>query len=80
MIQAIENGYDVPASYRDYKSVQKQNEKHRLERDTLKACMFCDDVGFRYSTSEQYPDGAMRRCTHDSTVESRIMPEPKNTS
>jgi len=75
MIQAIENDYDPPASYRDHKTVQKEDERQQLERDALRACKLCDDAGFRHIKNEKYPSGAMRLCTHDPTIEARISSE-----
>lgn len=72
MIHSIEKNYDVPPSYRDHQTVQKKEERRQLERHALKACTLCDDAGFRYIENEQYPNGAMRQCSHDPAVESRI--------
>src|SRR6266446_5229550 len=34
-------------------------------------CALCDDKGFRYVRSNQYPTGAMRQCSHNPKVETR---------
>ena len=80
MIQAIENNYDVPASYLDQKARQIQDERQQHQHDAVSNCMLCDAAGFRYIKNEQYPNGAMRQCTHDPAIEGRISADAQNGS
>jgi hypothetical protein len=76
MIQAIEGNYQAPPSYYDEK--RKRMDRERLEAAHAKqsACPICRGTGFRTIKSGQYPNGAMRECTHDSAIESQIPSEP----
>jgi hypothetical protein len=75
MIQAIENNYDVPGSFPDRQEAHQSKERQQRRSEAIRACTFCDERGFRYITSKEYPNGAMRLCTHDPAVENRIAPE-----
>jgi hypothetical protein len=69
MIQAIENDYELPASYLDHKDKQHETVARTVARGKTRGCALCDDKGFRYVRSDQYPTGAMRQCTHNPKVE-----------
>jgi len=71
MIQAIENNYDLPPSYLDHKNKQQDRQTRQSALDKIRLCPLCDDKGFRYVRSEEYPNGAMRQCTHDRDIETR---------
>jgi hypothetical protein len=71
MIQAIENNYDPPASYLDHKIKQNESRARQAAKDKMRNCPICDDKGFRQVRSAQYPSGAMKQCTHDSSIESQ---------
>jgi hypothetical protein len=71
MIQAIENNYEAPTSYFDIVEKQHERAASTAAQATIRECALCDNRGFRYITSSRYPDGAMRQCTHDATVESQ---------
>src|SRR5258706_39017 len=72
MIHAIETNYQVPSSYRAHKREQQASDERRMAQDIINACALCDSAGFRYVKSKQYPDGAMRRCTHLPVTETTI--------
>jgi hypothetical protein len=89
MIQAIENNYEAPTSY--FEHVEKQREQAAITaaQAAIRECAFCDDNGFRYIRNSTYPQGAMRQCTHDTTIESEhtangptslISPDAQNRS
>src|SRR6185437_11013676 len=65
MIDAIENKYDLPASYWDLKNNASKIRALGRMRENIEGCGLCDDKGFREVFSDQYPNGAMRQCTHD---------------
>src|SRR5258706_5003264 len=68
MIQAIENDYELPASYLDYEDKQREKINRTLTESKMRSCALCDDKGFRYVRSAQYPTGAMRQCSHNPRV------------
>jgi len=55
-----------------------EKEKVSLAREAVRACAICDSTGFHYFTNAQYPNGAMRQCTHDPAIEGRISPDAQN--
>lgn len=69
MIQAIENNYELPASYLRYKDKQREMSRRTLAEGKVRSCGLCDEKGFRYVRGYQYPTGAMRQCSHNSKVE-----------
>ena len=66
MIQAIEGNYQVPLSYLDEKTKRKDRERLEAAQTAKSACAICEGTGFRNIKAAQYPNGAMRECTHDS--------------
>lgn len=71
MIQAVENNYEVPRAYLDHEDNQHTEVQRVDSEKKVRRCSICDDKGFRYVRSLQYPTGAMRQCTHDSKIEAR---------
>lgn len=69
MIQAIEGNYEAPRSYLEEKRKRKDRELIEATRAIKAACAICNGTGFRNIRTAQYPNGAMRECTHDPTVE-----------
>ncbi len=45
------------------------NNKHR---NAIEECSLCDSNGNRLVINEKYPRGAVKKCTHDLTVESKF--------
>ena len=70
MIQAIENNYEGPTSYLEQRKQQKDMEALTTAQAAVRDCVICDNTGFRYIRNSRYPQGAMRQCTHDATIES----------
>jgi hypothetical protein len=75
MIQAIEGNYQVPQSYRDEKRKRRDRERLEAAHAEKSACAICGGTGFRNIKNAQYPNGAMRKCTHDPAIESQIPSE-----
>jgi hypothetical protein len=69
MIQAMESSYALPASYLDHKNKQQEQGERELAKSKIQNCPICDEKGFRYTESIQYPSGAMRQCTHEPISE-----------
>lgn len=72
MIQAIENNYDLPASYLDHKIKQRTGAARKTAERKMLNCTLCDDKGFRRVRTDEFPTGAMRKCTHDPGIEAQI--------
>jgi hypothetical protein len=72
MIQAIEENYQAPLSYLEEKQRLKDRQRADAAQAAKSVCAFCGGTGFRQVRSEQYPNGAMRECTHDPAIESQI--------
>jgi hypothetical protein len=72
MIEAIEKNYAVPLDFLQDK--QKEKERRNLEtaQAATRACAICDGTGYRRVKSEKYPTGAVKKCTHDPAIESKI--------
>lgn len=71
MIQAIENNYDLPPLYLDHKTEQREEQVRKVTEHKIRLCTLCDDKGFRHICNHQYPNGAMRKCTHNDDAERR---------
>jgi len=73
MIRAIERNYEMPPDYQQVK--QKEADRQRLiaEHERVTACPFCRDMnGWRKIITDHYPDGAMRKCSHDPAKENQL--------
>lgn len=75
MIQAIEGNYEAPISYIEEKRKRKDKEKLQAAQAVKATCAICKGTGFRYIKTPQYPEGAMRQCTHNPAIESQIPSE-----
>jgi hypothetical protein len=75
MIQAIDGAYQVPPSYLEEKRNQKDRKFLEATQAAKSACAICSGTGFRQIKNAQYPNGAMRQCTHDPSIELRISSE-----
>lgn len=71
IIAAIEGNYELPPAYLE---AQERRREAQLT-DQLKAiaenCRFCDSSGWRRIRTKEHPNGAMKRCSHKSEVESK---------
>jgi hypothetical protein len=72
MIQAIENNYELPESFRQYQQGEGERQARDLARNAIAACDLCDDTGYRYVKTATDFHGAMRQCSHDPEIESKI--------
>jgi hypothetical protein len=71
LIAAIEENYTLPDTY-----LQEQEKKRRSvmadsAKSAAKSCPFCDQNGWRRVVTPNYPNGAMKRCTHDPKAEAK---------
>jgi hypothetical protein len=71
LIAAIEGNYTLPALYVEEREKKQQVLKAKEEKPAIEQCLLCDEKGWRRVRNEQYPNGAMKRCTHDPETESK---------
>lgn len=72
MIEAIEKNYNVPLDFLQDKQKEKERQQLESRQAVISACTLCDPAGYRFVKSERYPNGAMKKCTHDPAIESKI--------
>lgn len=72
MIEAIENNYSAPLDYLQDKQKRKERQQLEERQVIIRTCSLCDASGHRFVKSERYPNGAMKKCTHDPAIESKI--------
>lgn len=72
IIQAIEGNYAAPVTYLQEKLKQQEREKLEEAQAATRACAICAGTGYRRVKSDKYPNGAMKKCTHDPAIESKI--------
>jgi len=61
----------LPALYLEAEAKKSQAMKAKAQKSAVEVCPLCDENGWRRVKSEQYPRGAMKRCSHDRATESR---------
>jgi hypothetical protein len=71
LVAAIEGNYTLPALYLEEQEKKQQALKAKEQRSGLERCPLCDEQGWRRVKSEQYPKGAMKRCSHDPQIEAK---------
>ena len=72
MIEAIEKNYAPPLDFLQDRQKEKEREQLKSAQEATRACAICSGTGFRRVKSERYPNGAMKKCTHDPAIESKI--------
>ena len=71
LVTAIEGDYTLPALYLEEQEKKQQALKGRQQKSGIERCSLCDEQGWRRVKSEQYPKGAMKRCSHDPQAEAK---------
>lgn len=71
LIAAIEGNYSLPTSYLEEQENKQKALKAKEQRSVIESCSLCDEKGWRRVKSKQYPDGAMKRCSHDPNIEAK---------
>jgi hypothetical protein len=72
LITAIEGNYTLPVTYLEEQEKKQKAVATNEKAATIAACGLCDERGFRFIKSERYPNGAVKPCTHDPKIESKI--------
>lgn len=71
LIAAIEKNYTLPVAYLEEQERKRQAQKTKDSKVATRGCSLCDQSGWRRVRTPEYPNGAMKRCTHDPTVEAK---------
>jgi hypothetical protein len=71
LVAAIEGNYTLPALYLEEQEKKQQGLRAKEQRSGIEQCALCDEQGWRRVKSEQYPNGAMKRCSHDPQAEAK---------
>lgn len=71
LVAAIEGNYALPIAYLEEQKREQQALKSKASKAVTQACQLCDPKGWRRVRTAQYPDGAMKRCSHDPDVEAK---------
>ncbi len=71
LVAAIEGNYTLPALYLEEQEKKQQALRAGDQKSEIERCSLCDENGWRRVKSEQYPNGAMKRCSHDQKIEAK---------
>lgn len=71
LVAAIEGNYTLPALYLEEQEKKQQALRAGEQKSGIESCSLCDRQGWRRVKSEQYPSGAMKRCSHDPQAEAK---------
>ena len=71
LITAIEKNYTLPVAYVEEQEKKRQIWKANEAKEMIEGCRFCDSNGWRRIRTPEYPNGAMKRCSHDHDVEAK---------
>jgi hypothetical protein len=71
LIGAIEGNYTLPVAYLEEREKKRQAAKVGENKATIEACQLCDYNGWRRIRTPEQPNGAMKRCSHDSKIEAK---------
>jgi hypothetical protein len=71
LIAAIEGNYTLPVAYQEEQERKQQATESREGKAANESCQFCDPNGWRRIRTPEYPNGAMKRCTHKPEVEAK---------
>jgi len=71
LIAAIEGNYTLPVTYLEERERKQQATKAREGKSTTEACQLCDANGCRRIRTTEHPNGAMKRCSHDTQTEAK---------
>ncbi|MDQ3816278.1 MAG: hypothetical protein M3362_01140 [Acidobacteriota bacterium] len=73
LIAAIEKNYALPVAYLEEREKEQQAIKKKAAKAAAENCALCDSGGWRRVKTPKYPDGAMKKCTHDQVIESKYL-------
>ena len=71
LIAAIEGNFNLPVAYLEEQEKKRKAETSAAAKAAADGCQFCDHSGWRRVRTPNYPDGAMKKCTHSAEIESK---------
>jgi hypothetical protein len=71
LIAAIENNYTLPVAYLEKQAKKREAVSSNEARAATERCNLCDLKGWRRVRTSKYPDGAMKRCSHNPDIEGK---------
>jgi hypothetical protein len=71
LIAAIEGNYTLPVAYVEEQERKRQVLRAKEQESAVKGCRLCDQNGWRRVRTTEYPNGAMKRCSHDPNIEAK---------
>lgn len=73
LIAAIEGNYTLPVTYLQEQEKKQQAATSKEQLSAVNNCQFCDQKGWRRIRTLEYPNGAMKRCSHDANREAKYL-------
>jgi hypothetical protein len=71
LIAAIEGNYALPEAYLGEQEKKRKATESNAQNEAAKQCSLCDSNSWRRIKTPEHPNGAMKRCTHDTEVEAK---------
>lgn len=71
IIAAIKNQYELPPAYLEAVARAEEIKRSESKRKSIEDCSLCNENGQRFAKSQEYPRGAVRRCSHDPEIEAK---------
>jgi hypothetical protein len=71
IIAAIKNHYELPPAYLEAVARAEEIKRSELKRKSIEECPLCNDNGQRFAKSQDYPRGAVRKCSHAPEIEEK---------
>lgn len=71
LIAAIEQNYTLPITYLEEQEKKRQVVRTSALKVATEGCALCDQYGWRKVRTSEYPNGAMKRCSHDPETEGK---------
>jgi hypothetical protein len=69
LIAAIEGNYTLPVAYLEEQKRRQQVTNTKEQKAAVDDCPLCDSNGWRRISTQDHPNGAMKRCTHNLEIE-----------
>lgn len=73
LVAAIEGNYTLPVAYLEEQEKRQRASKIKEAREAIEQCPLCDEKGWRRIKSDQYPNGAMKHCSHKAEIEMKYL-------
>ena len=71
LIAAVEGNYTLPLAYLEEQEKKREAAKSKERRGAVENCQLCDEKGWRRIRTPEYPNGAMKSCSHDPNTEAK---------